>query len=296
MNESTQTDFAASAQRFKEAVESLADLRSKVGIIDSFRAQQEKSTDSLSEWASTLESVTNELSQLGNLGEQVLSSLNKAIAKATSALQQETVQAIHEDLTGLQAKSDARHDATTKVLASAVDDLAGVGELGKQILGLLQEVNASSANAAKQESVQAIHEDLTGLQAKSDARHDATTKVLASAVDDLAGVGELGKQILGLLQEVNASSANAAKQETVQAIHENITKLRAEYGDQKKGTQEAIQGLREDLKAIHHANAATQQELNEIQKKVHNLPLRIRRKHGLLIRDRSDANRNDVLP
>ena len=234
MNESTQTDFAASAQRFKAAVESLADLRSKVGIIDSFRAQQEKSTDSLSEWTSTLESVTNELSQLGNLGEQVLGSLNKAIAKATSALQQETVQAIHEDLTGLQAKSDARHDATTKVLASAVDDLAGVGELGKQILGLLQEVNASSANAAKQESVQAIHED--------------------------------------------------------------ITKLRAEYGDQQKGTQEAIQGLREDLKAIHHANAATQQELNEIQKKVHNLPLRIRRKHGLLIRDRSDANRNDVLP
>ena len=219
MNESTQTDFAASAQRFKEAVESLADLRSKVGIIDSFRAQQEKSTDSLSEWTSTLESVTNELSQVGNLGEQVLGSLNKAIAKATSALQQETVQAIHEDLTGFQAKSDAQHDATTKALASAVDDLVGVGELGKEILGLLQEVVASSANAAKQEIVQAIHDDLT--------------------------------------------------------------KLNGEYGDQQKSTQEAIQGLREELKSIHNAHSATQHELNEIQKKVRDLPSRIRRKHGL---------------
>ncbi|MCY4458280.1 MAG: hypothetical protein OXB90_10110 [Acidimicrobiaceae bacterium] len=281
MNESTQTDFAASAQRFKEAVESLADLRSKVGIIDSFRAQQEKSTDSLSEWTSTLESVTNELSQVGNLGEQVLGSLNKAIAKATSALQQETVQAIHEDLTGFQAKSDAQHDATTKALASAVDDLVGVGELGKEILGLLQEVAASSANAAKQETVQAIHDDLRGLQAKSDARHDELTKALASAVDDLVGVGELGKEILGLLQEVVASSANAAKQEIVQAIHDDLTKLNGEYGDQQKSTQEAIQGLREELKSIHNAHSATQHELNEIQKKVRDLPSRIRRKHGL---------------
>ena len=102
MNETTREDYAAATQRFNEAVAALNQVREHLDIIDKCKNQQQQSTDALNNTAEASRSVVDGLSHVGTIGEQLLESLTQAVSAATAVFNQETIQAVRDDIATLR--------------------------------------------------------------------------------------------------------------------------------------------------------------------------------------------------
>ena len=120
MNETTREDYAAATRLFNESVAALNEIREHLDTIDKYQTQQQQSTDTLNDSAEASRSVVDGLSHVGTIGEQLLESLTQAVTAATAVFDQETIQAVRDDIKDL--RDDVAAQQTTQTDLQTVQD------------------------------------------------------------------------------------------------------------------------------------------------------------------------------
>ena len=123
---SPQDDFESSAQRFAEAAAALEELRDNLEALEGLKEQQAQTSEALKESSSALHAAVEALSPVGELGTELLATLQATVATAEAVFDQATVRAVKDDIAALSQEVELLRDGIRAERDEALQQLAEI--------------------------------------------------------------------------------------------------------------------------------------------------------------------------